>query len=66
MSLRDASDDGKGFPGLTMKELTQACSNIGFDLTCGACACVFFTGHGGVYPHDDACKTNRSESDKGK
>ena len=43
--------------GLTQEELVVACANIGFDLTCGECACRFFTGHGGVYPHDARCFT---------
>lgn len=29
---------------LTYDELRQACKNIGFDLTCGACGELFFTG----------------------
>lgn len=32
--------------GLSHSEITQACRNIGFDLTCGACAGVFYTGSG--------------------
>ena len=42
---------------LTYDQMVEACRNIGFDLTCGACACVFYTGHGGVYEHDVGCKT---------
>ncbi len=30
--------------GLTHEELVVACRNIGFDLTCGACAGQFYTG----------------------
>ena len=30
--------------GLTHDELVVACKNIGWDLTCGSCASVFFTG----------------------
>lgn len=41
--------------GLTFLELVQACRNIGFDLTCGACAAVFFCGFG--FPDDvHTCK----------
>ena len=44
--------------GLTHAQLEQACKNIGFDLSCGACAGVFFTG-GSLHAH--AC--SRSETD---
>lgn len=46
--------------GLTHDELIAACKNIGFDLSCGACACVFFTGHGGVYEHEAGCFTAKA------
>lgn len=36
--------------GLTHEQIIIACKNIGYDLTCGSCAAVFFTGYGG-YPH---------------
>ncbi len=42
--------------GLTHEELVVACRNIGYDLTCGQCASVFYTG-AGTYPHDDTCGT---------
>src|SRR5579884_716045 len=45
---------------LTYEQLIQACKNIGFDLTCGACAALFFTGESvGVVPyeHDKTCTT---------
>lgn len=32
---------------LTHDELAVACRNIGFDITCGSCASVFYTGFGG-------------------
>jgi hypothetical protein len=35
-----------GHAGLTEKELVVACKNVGVDLTCGACAGVFYTGSG--------------------
>lgn len=38
--------------------LAIACSNIGFDITCGACVSVFFTGSNDA-EHDLTCKTNR-------
>lgn len=44
---------------LNFSELTQACRNIGFDLTCGACASLFYTGFGG-YGHDETCKSHSS------
>ncbi len=33
---------------LSDADLVVACRNIGYDLTCGACACVFYTGTGMV------------------
>lgn len=45
--------------GLTDEQLVVACKNIGFDLTCEACACLFYTGHGGVYEHDATCATEK-------
>jgi hypothetical protein len=50
--------------GLTHQELAIACRNIGLDLTCGACACLFYTGHGGVYEHDATCKTDKRDTEK--
>jgi hypothetical protein len=44
---------------LTHVELVAACRNIGFDLTCGQCASIFYTGVG-VHPHDEACATVRA------
>ena len=35
-----------GRAGLTEEELVVACKNVGVDLTCGACAGVFYTGSG--------------------
>lgn len=46
--------------GLTHEQLVIACRNIGYDLTCGQCASVFYTGIG-IYPHDSTCKTPKSE-----
>jgi hypothetical protein len=37
--------------GLTFDELVVACKNIGYDLSCGQCASVFYTG-AGTYPHE--------------
>lgn len=34
--------------GLTHDEIMVACKNVGVDLTCGACAGVFYTGAGSV------------------
>lgn len=46
------------------RELEIALSNIGFDITCGACAEVFFTGSSSVIRHDNStCKTNRINKD---
>lgn len=47
---------------LTPEKAAQACRNIGFDLTCGACATVFYTGHGGVYAHEPTCSTTSSDA----
>jgi hypothetical protein len=41
---------------LTYKQLVEACRNIGFDLTCGACAELFYAGHPNPN-HDEGCKT---------
>lgn len=43
--------------GLSHQELEQACRNIGFDLTCGACAERFFTGGSWSGEHDRVCQT---------
>jgi hypothetical protein len=48
-------------PGdLHFSELVAACKNIGFDLTCGQCAQLFYTGHRreGQAGHDDTCTTD--------
>lgn len=37
-------------------EIVEACKNIGYDLSCGACAELFYTGICIDY-HDDTCKT---------
>jgi hypothetical protein len=42
--------------GLTHEEMVVACRNIGFDLTCGACASLFYTGTA-PYAHDTSCQT---------
>ena len=42
---------------ISFDALQQACKNIGFDLSCGECAAIFFTGSGG-YSHDDSCTTH--------
>ena len=44
-------------PIRSFDDLNQACKNIGFDLSCGECAAIFFTGSGG-YSHDDSCTTH--------
>lgn len=41
---------------LTADQLMVACRNVGFDLRCGACASLFYTGYGD-YQHDDNCHT---------
>lgn len=43
---------------LTEKEIQTACRNIGYDITCGACAAIFYTGVGlPLDRHDPHCKT---------
>ncbi len=43
---------------LTDEQLAAALKNIGYDVTCGACAEVFFTGMT-IHEHDDTCTTPR-------
>lgn len=45
---------------LSADDLVKACANVGVDLTCGACASVFYTGAALGTPHDDGCKSARS------
>lgn len=42
---------------LTQDELEQGLLNIGFDLSCGRCASLFYTGHEEVAEHDPTCRT---------
>jgi hypothetical protein len=44
--------------GLSEDQLAVAFRNIGYDITCGNCACLFFTGYGG-YGCDPGCTTGR-------
>ena len=41
---------------LTAEQLMVACRNVGFDLRCGSCAALFYTGCN-AYQHDDNCHT---------
>ena len=43
-------------PVLSYEELVRACKNIGFDLSCGRCAGIFFTGVASE-AHDERCFT---------
>ena len=43
---------------LTLAEMVCALKNIGFDLTCGQCASIFYTGSG-TYQHDATCQTKQ-------
>lgn len=43
-------------PIKTFKDLQTALRNIRYDITCGGCAELFFTGHGGA-AHDTGCTT---------
>lgn len=42
--------------GLTHDEIVIACKNIGFDIECGACAGLFYTGTS-LGEHDPGCRT---------
>jgi hypothetical protein len=42
---------------MTEDEAVIACENIGYDLTCGACAERFFTGGSWGSEHDTSCAT---------
>src|ERR1019366_9566605 len=48
---------------LKFDQLVVACKNIGYDLTCGQCAAVFYTGWGN-YPHHKGCSTVALQSDE--
>lgn len=43
---------------MSLDVVVSGCKNIGYDLNCGACAEVFFTG-GGISDHGPDCKTHR-------
>ncbi len=49
-SFKEAKDS------LDIKQVYAACRNIGYDLSCGECAAVFFTGIGG---HSHTCKAGK-------
>ncbi len=42
---------------LTDEDAVTACANIGYDLTCGACAERFYTGGWWGSEHDEGCAT---------
>jgi hypothetical protein len=42
---------------MTMEEVEIACQNIGYDLACGSCAEIFFTGGAWHGEHDPECST---------
>jgi hypothetical protein len=42
---------------LDTEQLVAACKNIGFDLTCGTCAEIFYTGGSSGHAHDPSCFT---------
>ena len=49
---------------LNYDELVLAARNVGVDLGCGRCACVFYTGsaYPGPPPHDPGCATAAREA----
>ena len=50
-------------PRMTFDQLVEACKNIGYDLNCGQCASVFFTGVGN-FPHEHNCATRTMKAKK--
>ena len=56
MMTRDAGS-------LSPQQLLIACKNIGFDLSCGACAELFYTGTC-LHEHDPSCSTSDRKSRK--
>jgi len=46
--------------GMTDAEVEIACKNIGYDLSCGACAERFFTGGSWGSEHDETCATREA------
>lgn len=52
---------GNGGLSLTLPQLTDACKNIGYDLTCPTCAAIFFTGF--AMPGDShTCACSKKEA----
>ena len=49
--------ESKEAGSLNVEEMTIALKNIGFDLSCGACAELFYTGSR-MHDHDERCFTN--------
>src|ERR1700677_5417728 len=45
------------YPMFTLDEVEKACKNIGFDLSCGRCAGILFTGSA-AEEHDVGCTTS--------
>ena len=43
---------------LSNEEIVQACKNIGYDMSCGACASVFYTSYG---PYEHTCVTKETK-----
>ena len=60
LPLRDFKGEVRDFSGggLTFDELVVALRNIGYDLMCGHCAGVFYTGSA-LEPHDATCTTRK-------
>jgi len=55
-AVRTTTEPPKVDGDLTFDTVTQGAANFCIDLTCGSCACIFFTGYGG-YGHAVNCKT---------
>lgn len=53
---------GDASPGLTEAQLITACLNVGVDITCGACAMLFYTGFTGPTSRHDALPSEHDAS----
>lgn len=56
-----SNDEGERRLMMSYDDMVRACTNIGYDLKCGACAAIFFTGIGLPKDrHDDRCKSTHT------
>ena len=59
---RNRPRTGDASPGLTEEQLITACLNVGVDITCGACAMLFYTGYTGPTSRHDALPSEHDAS----